>query len=212
MTQDLQQGTDAWLAARVGRVTASRVADVIARTKTGYGASRANYMAELVAERLTGQPADRFTNAAMQWGTEKEPDARAAYAFLHDVDVVEVGFVEHPRIIMTGASPDGLVGEDGLVEIKAPNTATHIETLLSASVAGKYVTQMHWQMACTGRAWCDFVSYDPRMPADMRLFVKRVHRDDALVAELEQEVAAFLAELDAKVTALRSRYGVKEAA
>lgn len=212
MTQDLQQGTDAWLAARVGRVTASRVADVIARTKTGYGASRANYMAELVAERLTGQPADRFTNAAMQWGTEKEPDARAAYAFLHDVDVVEVGFVEHPRIIMTGASPDGLVGEDGLVEIKAPNTATHIETLLSASVAGKYVTQMHWQMACTGRAWCDFVSYDPRMPADMRLFVKRVHRDDAMVAELEQEVAAFLAELDAKVTALRSRYGVKEAA
>lgn len=212
MTDNLIQGSEAWLAARCGRVTASRVADVVARTKTGYGASRANYMAELVAERLTGQPAERFTNAAMKWGTEKEPDARAAYAFLHDVDVVEVGFVPHPSIAMTGASPDGLVGDDGLVEIKAPNTATHIETLLSETIAGKYVTQMHWQMACTGRAWCDFVSYDPRMPPEMQVFVQRVQRNDDLIAELEREVEQFLAELDSKVEALRSLYGRKEAA
>lgn len=212
MTTDLIQGTEEWLAARVGKVTASRVADVVARTKTGYGASRANYMAELVAERLTGQPAERFTNAAMAWGTEKEPDARAAYVFMRDADVAEVGFVAHPRIAMTGASPDGLVGGDGMVEIKCPMTASHIETLIGQAVPGKYVTQMQWQMACAGRAWCDFVSFDPRMPAEMQLFVHRVHRDETMIAELEREVAAFLAELDAKVAQLTALYGAREAA
>ncbi|CAN7305118.1 YqaJ viral recombinase family protein [Phenylobacterium sp. LjRoot164] len=207
------QGTPEWLAARVGKVTASRVADVTARTKTGWGASRANYMAELVAERLTGAHAERFTNAAMQWGTDKEPDARAAYVFMRDLDVIEVGFVAHPTIEQSGASPDGLVGADGLVEIKCPNTATHIETLLSQSVPEKYVTQMQWQMACTGRAWCDFVSFDPRMPEGrLRMFVQRVERDDSLIATLEGDVASFLAELDAKVASLRALYDMAEAA
>lgn len=207
------QGTPEWLAARVGKVTASRVADVTARTKTGWGASRANYMAELVAERLTGAHAERFTNAAMQWGTDKEPDARAAYVFMRDLDVIEVGFVDHPTIEQSGASPDGLVGADGLVEIKCPNTATHIETLLSQSVPEKYVTQMQWQMACTGRAWCDFVSFDPRMPEGrLRMFVQRVERDDSLIATLEGDVASFLAELDAKVASLRALYDMAEAA
>ena len=210
-TLTLVQGTDAWLQARLGKVTASRVADVIAKTKTGPSASRTNYLAELVAERLTGECAERFTNAAMAWGTEKEPEARALYGLLHDVDVAEVGFVAHPTIEMTGASPDGLVGDLGMVEIKAPQTATHIETLLGQSVPGKYVTQMQWQMACAGRAWCDFASFDPRLPPEMRLFVKRVHRDDALIADLEAEVRAFLAELDAKVAALRGIY-MREAA
>lgn len=209
---DLIQGSDAWLEARVGSLGASRIAEAVARTKTGWGASRANLMAEMVAERLTGTPADRFTNAAMQWGTEKEPEARAAYEFLTDVDVALVGIVRHPSIAGTHASPDGLVGEDGLVEIKAPNTATHIETLLGQKVPEKYVAQMQWQMACTGRRWCDFASYDPRLPEAMRLFVKRVERDDALIATLEKDIAAFLAELAEKVTSLRALYCGEERA
>ena len=212
MTIDLIQGTDEWLAARCGKVTASRMADLLAKTKTGYGASRANYMAELIAERLTGSPAERFTSPAMQWGTANEPDARAAYEFHADCDVTEVGFVPHPGILMAGASPDGLVADAGLVEIKCPNTSTHIDTLLSGAVAGKYVTQMQFQMACTGRAWCDFVSYDPRMPADLRLFIHRVERDDAAIANMEAEIVKFLAELDAKVAALRSARPLARAA
>ena len=206
------QGSPEWFALRVGKVTASRVADVIAKTKTGWGASRANYMAELIAERLTGEPAEKYTNAAMAWGTEKEPDARAAYEFFRDAHVVEVAFINHPVIGMTGASPDGFVGDHGLVEIKCPNTATHLDTLLSQSIPGKYVTQMLWQMACTGRQWCDFVSYDPRLPEAMSLFVKRVERDDKEIADLEAKVAEFLGELDRKLAQLNAIYGTKEAA
>ena len=202
----IEQGTPEWHALRLGKVTASRVADVVAKTKTGWGASRANYAAELIAERLTGETADRFTNAAMRWGTEKEPDARAAYEFYMDVTVDQIAFVDHPSIAMTGASPDGLVGPDGLVEIKCPNTATHLETLLGQTVPAKYVTQIQWQMACAGREWCDFVSYDPRLPESMRLFWRRVERSDELIAELEKEVAAFLTEIDAKVAKLRAIY------
>ena len=200
------QGSEAWHRMRLGKVTASRVADVIAKTKTGYGASRANYAAELIAERLTQSTAPSFTNAAMQWGTDQEPHARAAYSFLHDVDVEEIAFVDHPEIAMSGASPDGLVGLEGLVEFKCPNTATHLDTLLSETVPGKYITQMQWQMACTGRAWCDFASFDPRLPPSMQLFVKRVERDASLILDLETEVSAFLAEIDAKVAALTERY------
>lgn len=200
------QGSEEWFAARLGKVTASRVADVIAKTKTGYSTSRANYMAELIAERLAGARTEGFTNAAMQWGTDKEPEARAAYAFMQDVDVAEVGFVDHPAILMTGASPDGLVGDDGMVEIKCPNTATHLDTLLGGTVPAKYVTQMQWQMACTGRAWCDFASYDPRLPEAMRLFVQRVERDDRFIGETEQEVRNFLTELEDKVSTLTERF------
>lgn len=206
MTASLVQGSDAWLRERLGKVTASRVADVIAKTKTGYSASRANYAAQLIAERLTGETQESYTNAAMAWGNEKEPEARSAYAFQIGVEVEEVGFVAHPTIGMTGASPDGLVGLDGLVEIKCPNTATHIETLTGQSVPSKYVTQMLWQMACTGRQWCDFVSYDPRMPPSMALFIKRVDRDEERIAELEEEVRRFLSEVDEKVATLRGLY------
>lgn len=214
MTADLEQGSPEWLEARLGKVTASRVADVMAKTKTGYSASRANYAAELVAERLTGAAADRFTNAAMQWGTDNEAAARAAYEFVADCDVASVGFVPHQDIADTGASPDGLVGTDGLVEIKCPNTATHIETLLGGGIDKKYAMQMQWQMACTGRAWCDFVSYDPRLPERMQLHVERVPRDAALIAEMEKEVASFLAEVSQTVAALEAKYGTprKEAA
>lgn len=205
------QRTDEWFAARLGKATASRIADIVARTKSGYSASRANYAAQLVAERLTGTVAESFSNAAMQWGTATEPEARAAYEWETDATVVEVGFIDHPRIAMAGASPDGLVGDDGLVEIKCPNVATHIETLLGGTVPAKYVTQMQWQMACTGRRWCDFVSYDPRLPDEMRLFVQRVERDDARISELEKEVETFLAEVDDTVRRLRERY-MREAA
>lgn len=202
----MEQGSPEWLALRAGKVTASRVADVIARTKTGWGASRANYMAELIAERLTGQPAPSFSNAAMQWGTDKEPEARDYYAFITGATVEQIAFVHHPTVADSGASPDGLVGDDGLVEIKCPNTATHIDTLLGAVGPSKYMTQMQWQLACTGRKWCDFVSYDPRMPESMQLFVTRIERDDDVIAVLEKDVAEFLAEVAEKVAALTERY------
>jgi len=212
MSSDMIQGSDEWHAARLGRVTASRVADVIARTKTGPSASRANYMAELVAERLTGVRGETFTNAAMQWGTDNEPEARLAYEFRHDVTVEQVGFIAHPSIEMSGASPDGLVAADGLVEIKCPNTATHIETLLTGTIPAKYVTQIEWQMACTGRSWCDFASFDPRLPEEMRLFVKRFDRDDKRIAEMEEQVREFLYELDTTVRRLSERYSLRAAA
>ena len=207
----MDQRTEEWFAARLGKVTASRVADLMATTKSGYSTSRSNYMAELICERLTGRRAEGFTNAAMQWGTDVEPQARAAYEFITDAQVVEVGFIDHPKIAMFGASPDGLIGEDGLIEIKCPNTATHIEKLLGEMVPGKYITQMQVQMACTGREWCDFVSFDPRLPADLQMWVKRVRRDEAAIQNIEAETVKFLGELDAKVSSLRSRY-MQEAA
>jgi len=196
-----QRNDPAWWAARLGKVTASRVADVIAKTKTGYGAGRANYAADLVVERLTGQKAQGFTNAAMEWGTEQEPYARAAYSAKTGILVEEVGFIDHPTVAMSGASPDGFA-EDGLVEIKCPNTSTMLEYILDGKPPQKYVTQMQWQMACAGKPWCDFVSYDPRLPERLQLLVVRVSRDDDYIKMLEQEVTTFLQELDDKLNKL----------
>jgi putative phage-type endonuclease len=212
MMEQIVQGTHEWKALRLGKVTASRVADIVAKTKSGYSTSRANYAAQLIAERLTGTVAESYTNAAMEHGTATEPEARFAYEFYQGVSVEQIAFVLHPSIDQAGCSPDGLVGPDGLVEIKCPNTATHLETLLGQAVPAKYQTQMQFQMACTGRAWCDFVSYDPRMPENMRLFVKRVQRDDKRIAELETEIASFLLELAVKISQLNSVYGEKVAA
>ena len=198
----MEQRTDEWFTARLGKVTASRVADVVAKTKTGYSASRENYMADLIVERLTGQKASSFSNAAMEWGVEQEPHARAAYSARTGELVEEVGFIDHPTIAMSGASPDGLVG-DGCVEYKAPNTATHLEYLLAGKPPEKYVTQIMWQLACTGRPWADFVSYDPRLPDHLQMLIVRIPRDDRRIAELEAEVRKFLAELDEKVTKLK---------
>jgi putative phage-type endonuclease len=202
MIETMDQGSDQWFAARIGKVTASRVADVLAKTKSGYSTSRDNYMAQLVCERLTGQREEFFTSAAMQHGTDTEPLARAAYESLKDVLVDEVGFVPHPSIIMAGASPDGLVSDDGLLEIKCPNTATHIDTLLTQTVPGKYNTQMQFQMACTDREWCDFVSFDNRLPEELQLFVKRVPRDNMYIKLMEDEIVKFLNELDIKIAQL----------
>lgn len=201
------QGSVEWHLARCGKVTASRIADLMSTTKSGWGASRGNYMAELIAERLTGVPADSFSNAAMKWGVETEPMARAAYQFYADLDVAETGFVPHPTIAESGASPDGLVGEDGLVELKCPNTATHIETLLGATVPGKYMLQMQWQMACTDRKWCDFASFDPRMPENMRLFVRRLQRNNSEIKFIGERVLEFLDELQAKIEKLKATVG-----
>ena len=197
------QGSDEWFAARVGRVTASRIADVMAKIRSGgYGAGRANYMAQLIAERLTREPAASFSSAAMQWGTETEPQARAAYEFYSDVSVKEVGFIDHPLLDNSGASPDGMVGDNGLLEIKCPNTATHIDTLLAMKIPGKYILQMQWQMACTGRSWCDFVSFDPRMPEHLTYFCHRINRDDEKIDEIMGEVRTFLLEMDLKISRL----------
>lgn len=203
---DVEQGSHEWIAARLGKVSASRMADMTARTRSGYGASRTNYAAELIVERLTGTPAERYTNAAMAWGTEKEPDAKDAYCFLRDAEIVPVGLVLHPTIAMACASPDGLVGDDGLIEVKCPLSATHIDTLLSETIPEKYVKQMMWQMACTGRQWCDFVSFDPRLPAEMQVFIRRVPRDNALILELEQETVKFLAEIDQTISKLQAKF------
>lgn len=206
------QGSDEWKRMRLGKVTASRIGDMLSKTKTGWGASRANYRSQLVSERLTGAFTDSYVSAAMEWGTETEAEARDAYSFMTATDVVPVDFVPHPSIDMAGCSPDGLIGDDGLVEIKCPNTATHIETLLGRSVPGKYRQQMLFQMACTGRRWCDFVSYDPRMPEDMRLFVSRLHRDDAAISDMESEVVKFLAEVESTVAQLIALYRHQQAA
>lgn len=198
-----EQRTDAWFAERLGKVTASRVADVVARTRTGWAASRANYMAELVCERMTGKREEGFINAAMQWGIDQEAAARDAYAAKTGNLVLETGFVAHPTIAMAGASPDGLITPDGCIEIKAPNTATHIEWLLNQEPPQRYFLQMQFQMMCADRLWCDWVSYDPRMPESLRLLVVRIPRDDDVVKMLEHEIYEFLVELEAKVKKLQ---------
>ena len=205
----MEQKSPEWFAARLGKATGSRIAEIVAKTKSGDSASRGNYMAQLVIERLTNKQEESYSNDFMDWGNLQEPFARAAYEAATNVLVDEVGMITHPRIEMSGASPDGLVGDDGLVEIKCPKTATHIETLLSKTVPGKYNIQMQWQMACTDRSWCDFVSFDPRMPDVLQMFLKRVPRDDALIKTLENEVIKFLKEVDSKLEQLTNQ--LKEA-
>lgn len=196
------QGSPEWLAARIGLVTASRVSDIVARTKTGASASRAAYLAELVAERLTGvSAAPNFQSDDMRRGNELEPDARFAYECKTGNVVSECGLVLHESL-KAGASPDGLVGDEGLLEIKCPRTHTHIEYLEAGKPPAKYVPQMAWQLICTGRCWVDFASYDPRMPERLQLFVVRYEPAAEYLRELEAEVAAFIAEVDNKVSSL----------
>jgi len=212
MSEELQQGTDDWKKARCGKVTASKISDMLAKTQNGWGASRANYAAQLIAERLTRVPAETYVNATMQWGIDTEPKARQDYAFREGNEVQQVGFIDHPRIANSGASPDGLVGKEGLIEIKCPSTATHLDTLLGKPIDNKYILQMQWQMACTGRQWCDFESYDPRLPYELQIKVIRVQRDNVLLVQLEKDVRDFVAEIDAKVAKLESIIKQKAAA
>jgi putative phage-type endonuclease len=207
-----EQQTPEWFADRLGKVTASRLADVMAKTKTGYSATRANYMTQLVLERVTNTRAESYSNAAMQWGNEQEPFARAAYEAHTGQMVEEVGFIQHPDIEYAGASPDGLVGDDGMVEIKCPSSSTALECWLIHAQGGnpvdaKYYAQMQWQMRCAGRSWCDYVVFDPRMPAKAQLFVFRVQRNEDFLTMAEDEVITFLTEVDIKVQALKAIIG-----
>lgn len=199
----MEQDTQEWLQDRVGMITASRIKDVIAQTKSGPSASRKNYAAELMIERVTGQRANGFVSEPMRWGIETEPLARLAYSFQTNNDVEEVGFIHHPTIARSGASPDGLVSLYGMCEIKCPNTATHIAWALAGVVPPEHVAQMQWQMACTGREWNDFVSFDPRMPDGQQLFIRQLFRDEEYIAKLEEEVVKFDEEIEGMILALR---------
>ena len=207
----LIQGTDEWKAARIGSLGASSLHEALARTKTGWGAGRANCRARLVIERLTGIAQDTYVNAAMQAGIDNEPDARTAYEFVNDADVMQIGLARHPTLAHTHASPDGLVGADGLIEIKCPQPAQHLATLEGEPIADKYQLQMLWQMRCCDRAWCDFVSYSPAFPAHLRLHVRRFHRDEKRMAIVEKDVSEFLVEVDEAVDNLNRRYGMAPA-
>ena len=203
---DMDQRSDDWFAARCGKLTASKLADAIAKTRSGWGASRENYRAELVAQRLTGICPDGFKSAAMQWGIDNEDEGRLAYEIATGSSVEQVGFMDHPTIEWAGASPDGLVGDDGMLELKCPNTATHIDWVLGRTkIPAKYMTQMYWQMACAGRQWVDFVSYDPRLPGELMLWIQRVERDDDRIAELEELAQEFLAAVSADIEALKRK-------
>lgn len=200
----IEQGTDAWHQLRLGKVTASRMADVLSKGKSGESASRTKYRTELVVQRLTGLPSESFTNAAMEWGTKTEPLARVAYEVAKGCFVEQVAFVDHPSIEWFGCSPDGLVGE-GLIEIKCPNSSTHIEYLMDDKPPSKYIPQMQCQMAVTGAKWCDFVSFDPRLPDDLQLFVVRLERDEEYIKAMEIEVEKFLSEVEEMFTKLKAR-------
>ena len=202
---DFPQGSAEWLASRSGKVTASRIADVMAKIKTGESAARRDYKAQIVAEILTGKPQDDgFINGAMQWGPDQEPFARSAYEVAKDLMVAQVGLVLHPAIDRAAASPDGLAG-DGLLEIKCPKTATHLQYLLAGVAPTQYHLQMLWLMACTEREWCEFVSFDPRLPDDLQLLIVRFERDDKRIAEIETEVRLFLSEVDETIEKLKAR-------
>lgn len=195
----MEQRTDEWYKARLGKVTASKVSAVLAKKDS---ATRADYLTDLVLERLTGTQQEFYQNEAMQWGTDTEPQARMAYEAETSNLVDELGFIDHPTIANFGCSPDGVIGESGLIEIKCPNSKTHLSTLLSGKAPTKYIPQMQTQMAVMNRQWCDFVSFDPRLPEDLQLFVIRVNRDDEYIAKLEEEVTAFLEEVESTVTKL----------
>ena len=199
----IEQGTDAWLQLRLGKVTASRVADIMAKTKTGVSASRGNYLIELALQRVTGNIEPMYTNDAMQHGIDEEPYARVAYEVKTGNFVDQIAFVEHPTIEWFGCSPDGLVGNDGLIEIKCPNSATHWATIKDGKPPNKYVIQMQTQMACTNRQWCDFVSFDSRMPERSQLFICRVERDQTMIDEIEAEVMKFLSEVESEVNLMK---------
>ena len=180
------------------------MADVMAKIKTGEAAARRNYRAELICELLTGKPTESYCSPDMQRGIEMEPLARAAYEIKHNVMVEQAGFIVHPTVPRSGCSPDGLIGEDGLTEIKCPKAATHLDYVLDGVAPAQYQTQMLWQMACTGRKYCDFVSYHPEFPEELQLFVVRFHRDDKRIAELEDAVTQFNREIDEVLVRLRS--------
>lgn len=189
------QGTAEWLKARAGHCTASRFKDVLAKIKSGESATRAKYRIQLVTERLTGLPVEGYKNAAMAWGTEREPEARMGYEAKTGQIVQEVGFIAHPTIQWCGASPDGFVGADGMVEIKCPFESTVHVCTLQDGMPPEHMPQIQGNMWVNGRQWCDFVSYDPRMPERLQIHRQRVERDEKFISNMVAEIAQFLAEV-----------------
>lgn len=199
------QGSAEWLSERAGHATASRFKDVLARVKVGEAAGRRNYRMQLVTERLTGLPVEAYSNTAMAWGTEQEPYARMAYEAETGDLVAETAFMKHPTIPWCGASPDGLIDASGMAEIKCPfNSMVHVETL-QGGMPSEHIPQIQGNLWVNGRAWCDFISFDPRMPEHLRLYVQRVPRDDAYIANLEEGVKAFLAEVESLYQSLMAK-------
>lgn len=197
-----EQGSVEWLAERAGMVTASKINDVMmAKTTAGYQ----NYMAQLICERLTGQPVETFKSDAMQYGNDTEPQARAFYELESGHTVEECGFIPHPTLAGSGASPDGLIGADGLVEIKCPQPAKHIKNLMGGAIDKPYALQMQWQMECTGREWCDFVSFNPTFPDHLRITIRKVEKDAEQVEAIKAAATTFLAEMESKIRALQDR-------
>lgn len=202
------QGSPEWFAARCGLATASRFGDVLAKIKSGESAGRRNYRAQLVCERLTGVPSESYSNAAMEWGTKTEPYARMAYEALKGVMVHEAGFIRHESLA-AGASPDGLIDDDGGIEIKCPQTATHIDTLLKGMPV-EHLPQIHGTLWITGRQWWDFASFDPRLPERLQLYVERVYRNESYIKAMEAEITKFLGEVDELIAKLEKLNGIPQ--
>jgi len=204
---DCIQGDAEWFAARIGHLTGSRIADAIRKPKgknTGELECRYNLRLELAVERVTNKPAEHYVSAWMERGLELEPLARAAYELRTERETQQVGFVMHPVIVWAGCSPDGLVGDEGMVEFKVPKPTTHAEYLIAECVPEIYQRQMLWQLACCPeRGWNDFVSWCPDFPEPLDLFICRLKRDDAKIREMETEAQKFLAEVEATVTQLK---------
>ncbi|MGH2506004.1 MAG: lambda exonuclease family protein [Ktedonobacteraceae bacterium] len=201
---ECEQGSAQWLDERVGRITASRVAEALSKYKLksktdAETAERRNYKVDLIVERLTGRSTENFNSPEMQWGTLYEPEARTAYEMQSDVMTEQVGFILHPLWDFSGASPDSLIGLDGGLEIKCPKSATHYKWRKAGVVPEEHQAQVLWNMHCAGRAWWDFASYDPRMPDGLRLFVVRMYRDDDRITEIEAEVMRFNQEIEAEI-------------
>ena len=205
---DAPQGSEAWRQARCGSIGASDAPRVVRRTKTGYSADRDSLMWDKLIERVTSVPVEITPSKAMLQGTAREPDARVTYSIIKGVEVEQVGLIPHPLIKGAHASPDGYVGTTGLVEIKCPEKKAHGETLINETISNDHIVQMQWQMACTGRHWCDYVSYNPDFPPAMQLWTGRVSRNATLIGELESEIKGFIRELEAKVDRLSRRYAV----
>jgi putative phage-type endonuclease len=202
----IEQGSPEWFALRCGKVTASRISDLMAKARTPGKGVRANYMAQIMLERMTGVPGKTYQNATMEEGNQWEPKARAAYIFMTGFSVSKVAFVDHPDVPKSGCSPDGFVSTDGLLEIKCPFANTHFTTLTDGEVPDEYMKQMQWALACTGRAWCDYVSYNDDMPENMKLFIKRVPRSNQMIGELTDAVRSFQTEVDLRLSVLREKF------
>jgi hypothetical protein len=214
LPSELEQGSEAWRAIRAGKVTGSRINDVLtqARKKGDVSKVRQGYMFELIAERLTGIPEEQYSGFWPDHGKEFEPLAAAAYEVLFDQVLQKVGFIVHPTMPFAGCSPDRLLGDRGIVGIKCPKTTTHLRWRQKNSCPEEHVAQLYWELCCTGREWADFVSYDPRLPEPLQLFAVRVFPEKALMTEMENQVKAFEDEIKESIKAINAVAGIREVA